>query len=62
MWWLLKRYLADRIFVDLDHLARVIKRTLKRLQCRPDLIDGCLAGTGLIIEPAIKPPDITSSS
>ena len=30
---------------------RVMKRKLKKIQCRPHLIDGCLAETGLIIEP-----------
>ncbi|MEV4751666.1 hypothetical protein AB0K21_35370 [Streptosporangium sp. NPDC049248] len=37
---------------SLDHLARVIKRGLERIQYRPYLIDGCLAETGL----ARKPP------
>lgn len=32
---------------NLDHLTRVVKRTLKKIQYRPDRIDGCLAGTGL---------------
>jgi hypothetical protein len=32
---------------DLDGLIRIVKRKLYR----PHLIDGCLAGTGLIIEP-----------
>ena len=32
---------------DLDGLVRIIKRKLKKIQYRPHLIDGCLAGTGL---------------
>ncbi|MCW2948071.1 MAG: hypothetical protein JWR24_4788, partial [Actinoallomurus sp.] len=29
----------------------IIKRKLKKIQYRPHLIDGCLAKTGLTIEP-----------
>ena len=36
---------------DLDRLVRIVKRKLKKIQYRPDLIDGCLAETGLTIEP-----------
>ena len=36
---------------DLDGLVRIIKRKLKKIQYRPHLIDGCLAPTGLTIEP-----------
>jgi hypothetical protein len=32
-------------------LVRIIKRKLKKIQYRPHLIDGCLAATGLRIEP-----------
>jgi hypothetical protein len=28
-----------------------VKRRLKKIQFRPHLIDGCLAETGLIVEP-----------
>jgi uncharacterized protein YchJ len=28
-----------------------VKRKLKKIQCRPHLMDGCLAGTGPTIEP-----------
>jgi len=31
--------------------VRIIKRKLKKIQYRPHLIDGCLAATGLRIEP-----------
>ena len=31
--------------------GRMIKRKLKKIQYRPHLIDGCLAATGLTIEP-----------
>jgi hypothetical protein len=36
---------------DLDGLVRIIKRKLKKIQYRPHLINGCLAATGLRIEP-----------
>ncbi|GHA03136.1 hypothetical protein GCM10010389_48190 [Streptomyces echinoruber] len=59
LWSLLKRHLADFAAADLAHLTRAIKRKLKKIQYRPHLIEGCLAGTGLIIEP---PTDTTSST
>ena len=34
----------------LDHLVRIVKRKLKKIQYRPHLISGCLAATGLTIE------------
>jgi hypothetical protein len=37
--------------VDVDGLARIVKRKLKKIQYRLHLIDGCLTGTGLKIEP-----------
>jgi hypothetical protein len=43
---------------NLDHLVRVTKRKLKKIQYRPHLVDGCLAATGLIIEP----PDTAGST
>jgi hypothetical protein len=36
---------------DVNSLVRIIKRKLKKIQYRPHLIDGCLAATGLKIEP-----------
>ncbi|HEV2239916.1 MAG TPA: hypothetical protein VGR98_02635 [Streptosporangiaceae bacterium] len=36
---------------DLDGLVRIVKRKLTKIRHRPRLIDGCLAGTGLTIEP-----------
>jgi hypothetical protein len=32
-------------------LVRIVKRKLKKIRYRPHLIDGCLAGIGLRIEP-----------
>ena len=43
--------MASFAAADLDGLVRIIKRKLKKIQYRPHLIDGCLAGTGLTLEP-----------
>ncbi len=43
-----KRGPPDLAAADLDHLARVMKRKLKRIQYRPELIDGYLTKTGPI--------------
>ncbi len=51
IWSLLKRAMANFAAADLDGLVRIVKRKLKKIQYRPHLIDGCLAGTGLKIEP-----------
>ncbi|MGH3399952.1 MAG: transposase [Streptosporangiaceae bacterium] len=50
-WSLLKRAMANFAAPNLDSLVRIIKRKLKKIQYRPHLIDGCLAATGLTIEP-----------
>jgi transposase len=51
IWSLLKRSIANFAAADLDGVVRIVKRKLKKIQYRPHLIDGCLAGTGLTIEP-----------
>jgi hypothetical protein len=43
--------MANFAAADLDGLIRIVKRKLKKIQYRPHLIDGSLAGTGLKIEP-----------
>jgi hypothetical protein len=47
--------MANFAAADLDSLTRIVKRKLKKIQYRPHLIDGCLAATGLTIEPW-RPP------
>lgn len=48
VWSLLRRGpLANTAFTDDDHLKRTLRRGLRHIQLRPDLINGCLAGTGL---------------
>ncbi|MFG2695900.1 transposase [Kitasatospora sp. NPDC048407] len=50
IWSLAKRTIANLAAADLDQLARTVKRSMKQIQYRPYLIDGCLAATGLIMD------------
>ena len=50
VWSLLKRSVANLAAANLDHLVRVVKRRLKKIQYRPHLLEGCLAETGLTLE------------
>ena len=52
-WSLMRRMMVDFVAADLTGLVRIMKRKLKRIQYRPELIDGCLTGTGLTIEPGL---------
>ena len=52
IWSCLKRGpLANVAFTGFAHLLQAIKTGLKKIQYQPGLIDGCLAGTGLSLEP-----------
>ena len=51
IWSLLKRAIANFAAPNLDYLVRIVKRKPKKIQYRPHLITGCLAPTGLTIEP-----------
>ena len=51
IWSLTKRSMANFAAADLDGLVRLVKRKLKKIQYRPHLLDGCLAATGLTLEP-----------
>ena len=50
IWALVKRDTGNLAAVDLGQVTRVVKRRLKQIQYRPDLVNGCLAGTGLIMD------------
>jgi transposase len=50
VWSLMKRAIANFVAAGLRGLVRIVKRKLKKIQFRPDLLDGCLAETGLAIE------------
>lgn len=63
VWSLLKRGIVNFVATNLIGLERIVKRKLKKIQYRPELIDGCLAETGLIIAPeAITEPTPASST
>ncbi|WP_445276292.1 IS630 family transposase [Streptomyces longispororuber] len=48
VWSLLRRGpLANVAFTDDDHLEHTLRRGLRHIQRHPELIDGCLTGTGL---------------
>ena len=52
IWSVLKRgVLANLAVASFGHLVQVIRRGLKKIQYQPGLIEGCLAGTGLALEP-----------
>jgi hypothetical protein len=54
VWAHVKRDLGNLLAGTLDQLAATAKRLLKRIQYRPELIDGFRAQTGLTLEP--QPP------
>jgi hypothetical protein len=52
--------LANLAVASFGHLVQVIRHGLKKLQYRPGLIERCLAGTGLALEPGETPVDIAN--
>ncbi|MEU8951072.1 transposase [Streptomyces sp. NPDC048489] len=52
VWSVLRRTTtANRAFADPDDLITAVWRGLRQLQYRPDVLDGCLTGTGLRRQP-----------
>ncbi|MFE5894776.1 transposase [Streptomyces sp. NPDC056462] len=49
IWSLVKRDIGNLAAAELGQVTRAVKRNLKMLQYRPDVIGGCLAGTGLTL-------------
>nr|WP_280714438.1 transposase [Kitasatospora sp. MAP5-34] len=47
IWSLVKRDIGNLAAADLSQIARAVKRKLKQIQYRPDLVDGCFVSTGL---------------
>jgi predicted TIM-barrel enzyme len=45
-----KRGLGNLAAADLGEITRAVKRRLKKIQHRPDLVDGCIAATGLKLD------------
>ncbi|MFF2546532.1 transposase [Kitasatospora sp. NPDC058063] len=54
LWAHVKRSLANLASVALDRLEALVRNRLKRLQCRADVLDGFLVGTGLSLD--LPPP------
>ncbi|GAA3058278.1 hypothetical protein GCM10020229_82420 [Kitasatospora albolonga] len=53
---LLRRgFLSNVAFADPDHLVRTVRRGSRKIQYRPQLVDGCLAASGLTIVPPWLP-------
>ncbi|MFI8326888.1 transposase [Streptomyces sp. NPDC085529] len=50
VWSLVKRDIGNLAAADLSQIARAVKRKLKQIQYRRHLVDGCLIGTGLIMD------------
>lgn len=50
IWALVKRDTGNLAAADLGQITRVVKRRLKQIQYRLDLVDDCLTGTGLIMD------------
>jgi hypothetical protein len=52
IWSVLKRgVLANLAVASFAHLLQVIRHGLKKIQYQPGLIEGCLVGTGLSLDP-----------
>lgn len=50
VWSLVKRDLGNLAAADLSQITRAVRCKLKTLQYRPQVINGCLSGTGLGLE------------
>ncbi|MEU1229643.1 transposase [Streptomyces sp. NPDC005828] len=48
IWSLVKRDIGNLAAADLGQIIKAVKRRLKQIRYRPDFVDSCLAGTGLI--------------
>ncbi|WSM19090.1 transposase (plasmid) [Streptomyces sp. NBC_01717] len=50
IWSLVKRDIGNLAAADLTQITRAVKRKLTMLQYRREVLDGCLAGTGLALD------------
>ncbi|MFF1278518.1 transposase [Streptomyces marokkonensis] len=55
VWSLVRGPMANTAFDTPDDLDHTLRRELRRIQLRPRLIDGCLAATGLAVNPPTPP-------
>ncbi|WP_405658668.1 transposase [Streptomyces sp. NBC_01166] len=50
IWSLVKRDIGNLAAADRGQVTRAVKHRLKKIQYRRHLVDGCLTGTGLILD------------
>ncbi|MFB7336065.1 transposase [Streptomyces adustus] len=50
VWSVVKRDIGNLAAASLADVTRAVKRRLKGLRYRPDVIDGCMSGTGLALD------------
>ncbi|WP_275561275.1 transposase [Streptomyces sp. 5-6(2022)] len=50
IWSMIKRDIGNLAAADLTQITTAVKRRLKKIQYRSDLVDGCLAATGLTLD------------
>ncbi|MBO3681524.1 transposase [Streptomyces sp. NEAU-YJ-81] len=50
IWSMAKRDIGNLAAADLRQITRAVRRRLKQIHYRPDLVDGCPAGTGLVMD------------
>ncbi|MEV7565386.1 transposase [Streptomyces tanashiensis] len=50
IWWLVQRDIGNLAAAALGQITRVVRAGLKQIRHRPDFVDSCLAGTGLIAD------------
>ncbi|POX46235.1 hypothetical protein C3488_27075 [Streptomyces sp. Ru72] len=50
VWSLVEREVGNLAAADLAQIMRTVKRRPRQLQYRPEVIDGCLTCTGLVLE------------
>lgn len=55
VWAHVKRSLANLAVVALDRLEALVRNRIKRLQYRPDTLNGFIAGTGLTLDNPTSP-------
>jgi hypothetical protein len=61
IWSVLKRgMLANQAAASYARLLQVIRHSMQKIQRRPGLLEGCLAGTGLTLELPEHPKDTTN--
>ncbi|OMI33072.1 putative transposase [Streptomyces sparsogenes DSM 40356] len=50
IWSMIKRDIGNLAAAGLTQITTAVKRRLKKIQYRSDLVDGCLAATGLTLD------------